>query len=101
MTAVLIALGLVLGWTAKQVLGVLLGQEARGSVPGYTAHNARAAVRLLRYRPTRSPPPSTDAIASWWVTDAAAGSPLERALDDFVPGWLAAAWGFDAVHYFP
>jgi hypothetical protein len=46
-------------------------------------------------------PPGADAVASWWVVDAAAGTELERALDDLVPRWLADAWGFQAVHYFP
>jgi len=43
----------------------------------------------------------TDAVASWWVVDQATGTELERAVDDFVPRWLAHTWGFDAVHYFP
>jgi hypothetical protein len=46
-------------------------------------------------------PPGADAVASWWVVDKAVGSDLERALDEFVPGWLAETWGFQAVHYFP
>jgi hypothetical protein len=48
-----------------------------------------------------SSPPGSDAVASWWVIDSAVGTELERALDAFVPGWLASTWGFDAVHYFP
>jgi hypothetical protein len=42
-----------------------------------------------------------DAVVSWWVVDAAVGSELERALDDFVPRWLTQTWGFTAVQYFP
>ncbi len=46
-------------------------------------------------------PAGTDAVASWWVVDEVAGTELERAIDDFVPGWLADTWGFEAVAYFP
>jgi hypothetical protein len=46
-------------------------------------------------------PAGSDAMVSWWVVDEARGSELERALDDFVPGWLADTWGFGNVHYFP
>jgi hypothetical protein len=46
-------------------------------------------------------PPGSDAVASWWLVDQAQGSPLEQALDDFVPRWLAETWGFESVHYFP
>ena len=45
--------------------------------------------------------PGADAVASWWVVDAEAGSPLERALDEFVPRWLAETWGFRSVDYSP
>lgn len=51
--------------------------------------------------PDAQSPPGSDAVASWWVVDQAAGSELERALDDFVPRWLDDAWGFAAVHYVP
>ena len=51
--------------------------------------------------PEAESPPGTDAVASWWVVDDAAGGELERALDDFVPRWLAETWGFGAVHYLP
>jgi hypothetical protein len=30
-----------------------------------------------------------DAEVSWWVVDSLGGSPVERALDDVVPRWLA------------
>ena len=48
-------------------------------------------------------PPSKDGppVASWWVVDELVGSDLERALDAFVPRWLAASWGFAAVDYSP
>jgi hypothetical protein len=51
--------------------------------------------------PDERSPQGSDAIVSWWVVDHAAGSELERALDAFVPVWLADTWGFEAVHYFP
>ncbi|MGY2081126.1 hypothetical protein [Modestobacter sp. SYSU DS0657] len=33
-----------------------------------------------------------DAEVSWWVVDRLVGSDTERALDEFVPAWLAAHW---------
>jgi len=51
--------------------------------------------------PEPGSPPGTDAIVSWWVVDAAVGSDLERALDEFVPRWLADAWGLESVQYAP
>jgi hypothetical protein len=51
--------------------------------------------------PDDSSPPGTDAVVSWWVVDAAAGSELERTLDGFVPLWLTETWGFRSVRYFP
>jgi hypothetical protein len=51
--------------------------------------------------PEERSPPGTDAVSSWWVVDKAAGGALERALDDFVPGWLSETWGFEAVHFWP
>ena|SRR5438034_5816705 len=51
--------------------------------------------------PDDTSPAGSDAIASWWVVDRLAGSDVERALDDFVPGWLTETWGFRAVHYHP
>jgi hypothetical protein len=51
--------------------------------------------------PDDSSPPGSDAVASWWVVDQAAGTDLERALDDFVPRWLTNTWGFGSVHYHP
>jgi hypothetical protein len=33
--------------------------------------------------------------------DSHAGGPLERALDEFVPRWLADTWGFKAVAFSP
>ena len=46
-------------------------------------------------------PPGTDAVSSWWVVDAALGTPLERAVAELVPTWLATTWGFRAVHFDP
>jgi hypothetical protein len=36
--------------------------------------------------------PGTDAGNSWWVVDALVGGPIEAALDDLVPRWVASAW---------
>lgn len=51
--------------------------------------------------PYREHPPLTDAVASWWLVDAAVGTPLDAAMSAFVPGWLADTWGFAHVHYWP
>jgi hypothetical protein len=51
--------------------------------------------------PDERSPAGADAVASWWVVDKAAGTDLERILDDFVPSWLAERWGFESVHYSP
>jgi hypothetical protein len=51
--------------------------------------------------PGEGSPPGTDAVASWWVVDGAAGGELERTLDELVPGWLAGTWGFASVDYSP
>lgn len=51
--------------------------------------------------PEQGAPEGSDALVSWWVVDAAAGSNLERALADVVPRWLADTWRFRAVHYAP
>ena len=51
--------------------------------------------------PDEDSPPGTYAVASWWVVDAAVGTPLEDALDGFVPRWLTETWAFRAVHYSP
>jgi hypothetical protein len=40
--------------------------------------------------------PDADAVVSWWVVDDAVGTEVERALDAFVPRWLAAEWPFRA-----
>ncbi len=36
-----------------------------------------------------------DAEVSWWVVDRLVGTPLEAALDDLVPRWLAREWPFE------
>jgi hypothetical protein len=46
-------------------------------------------------------PPGHDAVASWWLVDKAVGTDLERALDEFVPRWLADTWQFRSVRYSP
>jgi hypothetical protein len=46
-------------------------------------------------------PPGSDAVVSWWVVDKAADTDLERALDEFVPHWMAQEWGRRSVHYWP
>ena len=51
--------------------------------------------------PDTASPPGTDAVVSWWVVDDQAGGELERALDLFLPRWLAETWGFSSVHYSP
>lgn len=51
--------------------------------------------------PEDSSAPGTEAVVSWWVVDAAAGTDLERTLDAFVPLWLAETWGFRSVSYTP
>jgi uncharacterized glyoxalase superfamily protein PhnB len=51
--------------------------------------------------PSPHSPAGSDAMVSWWVVDQMVGSELERALDEFVPGWLAEVWGFGAVDYRP
>jgi hypothetical protein len=51
--------------------------------------------------PDERSPEGSDAVVSWWVVDDAAGTELERALDDFVPRWLSETWQFEHVHYFP
>lgn len=40
-----------------------------------------------------------DADISWWVVDPLVGSPLEAALDAFVPAWIAADWPLTAPRY--
>jgi len=51
--------------------------------------------------PEPDSPAGTDAVVSWWVVDAALGSHLERALEEFVPRWLCETWGLTAVHWHP
>jgi hypothetical protein len=40
-----------------------------------------------------------DADISWWVVDNAVGGPLEAALFEFVPQWIAAAWPFTSPRF--
>jgi hypothetical protein len=48
--------------------------------------------------PGADSPAGSDAWVSWWVVDEHVGGELERALDDFIPSWLAETWEFRAVH---
>ncbi|ACU36159.1 GNAT family N-acetyltransferase [Actinosynnema pretiosum subsp. pretiosum] len=40
-----------------------------------------------------------DARISWWVVDPLVGTDVERALDEFVPRWIAEAWPFTGPEY--
>jgi hypothetical protein len=40
-----------------------------------------------------------DAEISWWVIDPHVGTELERALDLFVPRWIAESWPFERPRY--
>ncbi|MFI9008385.1 GNAT family N-acetyltransferase [Actinosynnema sp. NPDC053489] len=44
-------------------------------------------------------PDGADARISWWVVDEYVGTDLERALDAFVPKWIAEVWPFTSPHY--
>ncbi|MGW1343265.1 GNAT family N-acetyltransferase [Kribbella sp. NPDC002412] len=41
----------------------------------------------------------TDAEISWWVVDWLTGGPIEAALDELVPRWIAADWPLTNPHY--
>ncbi|MEU5692207.1 GNAT family N-acetyltransferase [Actinosynnema sp. NPDC020468] len=43
--------------------------------------------------------PADDALISWWVVDDHVGTALERALDAFVPAWIARDWPFTSPRY--
>ena len=45
--------------------------------------------------------PAHDAVVSWWVVDGETGGPLEQALDEYVPRWLADTWNFARVEFSP
>lgn len=47
------------------------------------------------------PPACTgaDSDISWWVVDRLVDSPVERALDEFVPRWVATGWPLSAPRY--
>lgn len=61
----------VIAWTIKQIVGPLIGQQARGSVPDYTAAKARAAAKLL-------PPDLAEKYEQDWLAelDGLADKPL-------------------------
>ncbi|MBP2337003.1 hypothetical protein JOF41_003181 [Saccharothrix coeruleofusca] len=44
-------------------------------------------------------PEGEDALISWWVVDEHAGTDLERALDAFIPRWIARDWPFANPRY--
>jgi len=68
------------------------GVRLRGDGP------AESEVLGCVYIDPRRGHPEQDAVASWWVVDGEAGGPLERALDEHIPRWLADAFGLEAVH---
>ena len=41
----------------------------------------------------------TDAEISWWVVDWLVASPVEAALDELVPRWVAEHWPLENPHY--
>jgi RimJ/RimL family protein N-acetyltransferase len=40
-----------------------------------------------------------DAEISWWVADAFVGTPVEAALDELVPPWIAEEWPLEHPRY--
>lgn len=49
--------------------------------------------------PPEDEPPGVGAVVSWWVVDDAVGTPLEAALDEAVPRWLAEGWPLAGVRF--
>lgn len=43
--------------------------------------------------------PGADADISWWVVDELVGSPVEQALDELVPRWIAEEWPLSQPRY--
>jgi hypothetical protein len=43
--------------------------------------------------------PDNGGVVSWWVVDDLVGTPLERALDETVPRWLAEEWPLRDVRF--
>lgn len=63
MTELALAAGLAaVLWVLKQVFGPLIGQEAKGSIPDYTASKARSAARRL-------PPGLADEYEEIWLAE--------------------------------
>jgi hypothetical protein len=62
LTPAAIVVGGILLWLVKQVLGPLIGQQAKGSIPDYTAGKARKAARLL-------PPDLAEEYEQAWVAE--------------------------------
>jgi hypothetical protein len=40
-----------------------------------------------------------DAEISWWVIDELVAGPVESALDELVPRWIAEEWPFERPRY--
>ena len=49
--------------------------------------------------PPEDEPEGVGAVVSWWVVDDAVGTPLQAALDDAIPRWLAEVWPLDGVRF--
>jgi hypothetical protein len=47
--------------------------------------------------PGAESPAGVDVVTSWWVVDRHADGELAAAVDDFVPHWLTATWGFRSI----
>lgn len=69
-------------------------QEAHESF-NYALFNAdeTALLGCVYIDPTGEDDPD-DALISWWVVDEHVDTDLERALNGFVPRWIAEAWPF-------
>lgn len=62
MSAIVLGVLLAIGWLAKQIVGSLLTQQARGSLADYAARRARAASKLL-------PPELADEYREEWLAE--------------------------------
>lgn len=62
MTPALIAIGVLLCWVIKQVVGTLLAQQVKGSIPEYAAAKAKAAALVL-------PSALADAYLEDWLAE--------------------------------
>jgi exopolysaccharide production protein ExoY len=64
-TLLLVAAGLVFTWLAKQILGALVAQQVRGSIPDYAAQRTRSAAQKL-------PADLKDEYEAEWLAELAA-----------------------------